>query len=92
MFVFGENPSVPPKKWLELHKLSNNTEYKLYIFKKGILFYKCQHETIKQRFLKSKIKKKKRAKNYHLQGHPKPQDLWVNLIKGVQASPETEIV
>lgn len=62
MFVFGENPSVPPKKWLELHKLSNNTEYKLYIFKKGILFYKCQHETIKQRFLKSKIKKKKELK------------------------------
>ena len=64
MFVFGENPSVLPKKELEFHKVSNNTEYQLYIFKKGILFYKHPHETIKQRCLKSKIKK---TNNYHLQ-------------------------
>lgn len=32
MFIFGGNPSVPPKKQLELYKFTNNMEYRLYIY------------------------------------------------------------
>lgn len=86
MFVFGENPSVPPKKELEFHKVSNKTDYKLYIFRKGILFYKCLHVTIKQQCFKNKIKKK----NLLFTMTPKPQGLWINLIKDRQESTEIE--